>query len=73
MKKFVRFQTDEDAQNGSKVYIDPQSVVALYEEGDDYTNIYTTAPGDCFTVWGNIEDVRDKLDGTLERNREAYG
>ena len=72
MIKLIRFRSDEVVADSEAIFINPVHVVALFEEGEDYTRIYTTSPEEII-VYGAVADVAAQLDGTAERTREAYG
>lgn len=73
MIKLVQFRTEEAIEDSYAVFINPALVTAVVEEGEDFTRIYTTNSEDSFVVYGAAHVVASQLDGTAERNREAYG
>ncbi len=73
MIKLIRFRTDENIADSETIFVNPVHVAAIWEESDDFTRIYTTNSHDYFVVYGTVQDVAAQLDGTAERNREAYG
>lgn len=73
MIQLVQFRTEEAVEDSFAVFINPALVTALMEEGDGFTRIYTTNSEESFVVYGEPHLVASQLNGTAERNREAYG